>query len=160
DHLAYLGDGVDGSPQGRQSRRSIDLQADGTGLYEECAAVGTRPRGFAQVRQTAVNRLGALERRRLLARPHDSIYQPRPVLCVFQSRPPSCSIRANHRRSLAMADYGDYEFLNIAVADRIATVTINRPDRLNAVHNALHHELEQIWIDVRADQDVNAIILT
>jgi enoyl-CoA hydratase len=57
-------------------------------------------------------------------------------------------------------DYGDYEFLNIAVADRIATITINRPDRLNAVHNALHHELEQIWIDVRADQDINAIILT
>jgi enoyl-CoA hydratase/carnithine racemase len=57
-------------------------------------------------------------------------------------------------------DYAEYEFLNVAVADRIATITINRPDRLNAVHNALHHELEQIWIDVRADQDVNAIILT
>ena len=57
-------------------------------------------------------------------------------------------------------DYSEYEFLNVAVADRIATITINRPDRLNAVHNALHHELEQIWIDVRADQDVNAIILT
>jgi enoyl-CoA hydratase/carnithine racemase len=41
-------------------------------------------------------------------------------------------------------DYGEYEFLNVAVADRIATITINRPDRLNAVHNALHHELEQI----------------
>lgn len=57
-------------------------------------------------------------------------------------------------------DYGEYEFLNVAVTDRIATITINRPDRLNAVHNALHHELEQIWLDVRADQDVNAIILT
>jgi enoyl-CoA hydratase len=57
-------------------------------------------------------------------------------------------------------DYGEYEFLNVAVADRIATITINRPDRLNAVHNALHHELEQIWLDVRADQGVNAIILT
>ena len=57
-------------------------------------------------------------------------------------------------------DYGEYEFLNVAVADRIATIAINRPDRLNAVHNALHHELEQIWLDVRADQDVNAIILT
>jgi enoyl-CoA hydratase len=57
-------------------------------------------------------------------------------------------------------DYGEYEFLNVAVADRIATIIINRPDRLNAVHNALHHELEQIWLDVRADQDVNAIILT
>ena len=58
------------------------------------------------------------------------------------------------------ADYSEYEFLKVDVADRIATITINRPDRLNAVHNALHHELEQIWIDVRADQDVNAIILT
>ena len=57
-------------------------------------------------------------------------------------------------------DCGEYEFLNVAVADRIATIIINRPDRLNAVHNALHHELEQIWLDVRADQDVNAIILT
>ena len=57
-------------------------------------------------------------------------------------------------------DYSEYEFLKVDVADRVATITINRPDRLNAVHNALHHELEQIWIDVRADHDVNAIILT
>ncbi len=57
-------------------------------------------------------------------------------------------------------DYSEYEFLKVEVADRVATITINRPDRLNAVHNALHHELEQIWLDVRADHDVNAIILT
>jgi len=50
-------------------------------------------------------------------------------------------------------DYSEYEFLKVEVADRVATITINRPDRLNAVHNALHHELEQIWIDVRADRD-------
>jgi enoyl-CoA hydratase len=57
-------------------------------------------------------------------------------------------------------DYSEYEFLKVEVADRVATITINRPDSLNAVNNAVHHELEQIWIDVRADQDVNAIILT
>lgn len=57
-------------------------------------------------------------------------------------------------------DYGDYEFIKVEVADRVATVILNRPDRLNAVHNALHHELEQVWIDLRADQDVNAIVLT
>jgi enoyl-CoA hydratase len=57
-------------------------------------------------------------------------------------------------------DYSEYEFLKVEVADRVATITINRPDRLNAVHNALHHELEQIWIDVRADRDVNAILVT
>ena len=57
-------------------------------------------------------------------------------------------------------DYSDYEFLKVDVAERVATITINRPDSLNAVHNALHHELEQIWLDVRSDHDVNAIILT
>ena len=57
-------------------------------------------------------------------------------------------------------DYSDYEFLKVEVADRVATITINRPDSLNAVNNVVHHELEQIWIDVRADHDVNAIILT
>jgi enoyl-CoA hydratase/carnithine racemase len=57
-------------------------------------------------------------------------------------------------------DYSEYEFLKVDVADRVATITINRPDSLNAVNNAVHHELEQIWIDVRGDQDVNAIILT
>ena len=57
-------------------------------------------------------------------------------------------------------DYSDYEFLKVEVADRVATITINRPESLNAVNNVVHHELEQIWIDVRADRDVNAIILT
>lgn len=57
-------------------------------------------------------------------------------------------------------DYSEYEFLKVEVAERVATITINRPESLNAVHNALHHELEQIWIDVRADHEVNAIILT
>jgi enoyl-CoA hydratase len=57
-------------------------------------------------------------------------------------------------------EYNEYEFLKVDVAERVATITINRPDSLNAVNNALHHELEQIWIDVRADSDVNAIILT
>src|SRR5258708_37791325 len=57
-------------------------------------------------------------------------------------------------------DYSDYEFLKVEVADRVATITINRPDSRNAVNNVVHHELEQIWIDVRADRDINAIILT
>src|SRR5258708_19355172 len=59
-----------------------------------------------------------------------------------------------------MMDYSGYEFLKIEVAERVATVTINRPDRLNAVNAALHHEFEQIWLDLAEDRDVNAILLT
>jgi enoyl-CoA hydratase len=61
---------------------------------------------------------------------------------------------------IAMADYSSYEFIKVEKADRVATVTLNRPDALNAVTTALHHELELIWLDLAADQDVNSIILT
>ena len=59
-----------------------------------------------------------------------------------------------------MMDYSDYEYLKIEVADRVATVTINRLERLNAVNAALHHEFEQIWLDLAQERDVNAILLT
>ena len=57
-------------------------------------------------------------------------------------------------------DYSAYEFLKVEVTERVATLTINRPDRLNAVNGPLHHELEQVWIDLAADSEVNAIIFT
>src|SRR5204862_7069007 len=57
-------------------------------------------------------------------------------------------------------DYSAYECLKIEVAERVATVTINRHEHLNAVHAALHHEFEQIWLDLAQDRDVNAILLT
>jgi enoyl-CoA hydratase len=57
-------------------------------------------------------------------------------------------------------DYSGYEFLKIEIAERVATVTINRPESRNAVNTALHHEFEQIWLDLAEDHDVNAILLT
>ena len=59
-----------------------------------------------------------------------------------------------------MPDYSRYESIKIEKADRVATVTLNRPDRLNAVNPALHHELMTIWNDLAEDREVNAIILT
>jgi enoyl-CoA hydratase len=57
-------------------------------------------------------------------------------------------------------DYSAYEFLKVEVSNRVATVTINRPEVRNAVNAALHHEFEQIWIDLAEDREVNAILLT
>jgi len=59
-----------------------------------------------------------------------------------------------------MTDYSRYEFIKVAKSDRLATVTLNRPESLNAVNPPLHHELERIWIDLGDDPDVNAILLT
>jgi enoyl-CoA hydratase len=59
-----------------------------------------------------------------------------------------------------MMDYSTYEFLKVEVANRVATVTLNRPEQRNAVNAALHHEFEQVWIDLAEDRDANAILLT
>jgi enoyl-CoA hydratase len=59
-----------------------------------------------------------------------------------------------------MWDYSEYEQVKVEIAERIATVTLNRPDALNAVTSRLHHELENVWIDLASDRDVNAIVLT
>ena len=34
-------------------------------------------------------------------------------------------------------DYSDYEFLKVEKADRVATLTLNRPDILNAVNSRI-----------------------
>jgi enoyl-CoA hydratase len=59
-----------------------------------------------------------------------------------------------------MVDYSRYEALKIEKADRVATVTLNRPDSLNAVNPVMHRELCNIWLDLAIDDEINAIILT
>lgn len=57
-------------------------------------------------------------------------------------------------------DYTKYEQLEIDVADRIATVTINRPDKLNVVDAGLHTELSTIFTDLQRDRNVDVVVLT
>ncbi len=59
-----------------------------------------------------------------------------------------------------MWDYSEYAHLKIEIVQRVATLTLNRPDSLNAVNSRLHHELENVWLDLGSDRDVNAIVLT
>lgn len=53
-----------------------------------------------------------------------------------------------------------YETLALATADRIATITVNRPDKLNALNDRVIEELGQAIDDVRANDEVGGIILT
>ena len=59
-----------------------------------------------------------------------------------------------------MIDYAKYRCIKVERENKLATVTLNRPEALNAVNAELHDELEQIWIDLAADEQVNAILLT
>src|SRR5215218_2222398 len=53
-----------------------------------------------------------------------------------------------------------YNFLTFEVADRIATITVNRPDKLNALNDATIAELGMAIDEARTRQDVGGVILT
>lgn len=42
----------------------------------------------------------------------------------------------------------------------IAYVTLNRPDKLNAMNEAMHRELGEVWADYQQDPDLRAAILS
>jgi enoyl-CoA hydratase len=59
-----------------------------------------------------------------------------------------------------MIDYSGYKFIKVEKKDKIATLTLNNPEALNAIGAAEDAELRQILVDVDNDEEVNAIILT
>lgn len=54
----------------------------------------------------------------------------------------------------------DYETIALDVADRVATITLDRPDRLNAFTVRMHTELIDAFDRVDADGDVRAVVVT
>ncbi len=58
-------------------------------------------------------------------------------------------------------DYSRYtENLSVEVEDRILTLTLNNPEKLNANTEAMHWSLSRIWDDIDADPDVQVVIFT
>ena len=59
-----------------------------------------------------------------------------------------------------MSRYAKYECLKVDVADKVATVTLNRPQARNAINQKLIRELRTIWDDLADDHAVNVVVLT
>lgn len=57
-------------------------------------------------------------------------------------------------------DYSAYKSLQIMVQDGIATLTLNRPEQLNAFNDEMIGEVERIWDDLARDEAVNVIVVT
>lgn len=53
-----------------------------------------------------------------------------------------------------------YEFASVVCEDEIAIVTMNRPDRRNALHPAAHHEMETIFDNLALQPGLRCLILT
>ena len=61
---------------------------------------------------------------------------------------------------MASAPSAVYQHLSLAVSDRIATLTVNRPDKLNALNIGTIRELGMAIDELRERDDVAGVILT
>ena len=50
--------------------------------------------------------------------------------------------------------------IRLEIADRVARVTIDRPEVLNALDAEAEEALEAVWQQLEADRDVHAVVLT
>lgn len=54
----------------------------------------------------------------------------------------------------------EHETIDVTVADGVATVTLDRPEVLNAFNAAMVRELHELWRSLRHDDDVRCVVLT
>lgn len=57
-------------------------------------------------------------------------------------------------------DYAKYQRIKVERQGRLLTLTLNRPDVLNAVDGVLQQELAQIFYDVNLDTEADVVVLT
>jgi enoyl-CoA hydratase len=57
-------------------------------------------------------------------------------------------------------DYSAYSSLKITRDGRVATVALDRPESLNAISDAMHHELSRVFYQLADDTDISIVVLT
>ena len=55
---------------------------------------------------------------------------------------------------------GSYQTIKIDSKDRVLSLTLNRPNQLNAVNEVMHEELSRIFSDAARDPETDIIVLT
>lgn len=54
----------------------------------------------------------------------------------------------------------DYKCLEVSRRERVLTITLNRPEKLNAIDGVLHEEMSRVFDELNRDRDVDVAILT
>lgn len=66
-----------------------------------------------------------------------------------------------NRTWLNPVSYDRYSFIKVEVDDNgVGTVTMNEPEKLNAVGPEQHREVEDIWLDLARDESIKTIVFT
>src|SRR6202048_1903041 len=59
-----------------------------------------------------------------------------------------------------MSRYAHYKDLKIEVSEKVATISLNRPEARHAINQRLTREVRTIWEELADDMDVRAVLLT
>jgi 2-(1,2-epoxy-1,2-dihydrophenyl)acetyl-CoA isomerase len=70
-----------------------------------------------------------------------------------------CFAKTWEDRAMAY-EAGDYETINLERCGQVAVLTLNRPDRLNAINPDLRREVEAAVATVKADDEARALVVT
>jgi acyl-CoA synthetase (AMP-forming)/AMP-acid ligase II/enoyl-CoA hydratase/carnithine racemase len=127
-------------------------------LVEHLAAHGLSNRKFPErlevVDQLPRNSLGKLVKRDLQARfGPEATAAPRSPDSATEN-PAAPSPHPTVRRPL-----GDLSTIVLEVDAHVATVTLNRPDRLNSFNQTMTEEIAAVWGQIRDDDDVHVVVL-
>ena len=58
-------------------------------------------------------------------------------------------------------DYSSYDCLLFERHDHgVLLVTMNRPEKYNAAHEAMHGQLARVWTDIARDEETRAVVVT
>src|SRR5262249_55932474 len=88
---------------------------------------------------------------------------PPTVPCSSHARSRGCRPRSEQppdTEGLAMPDRYGFQTIATELDGRILRVTLNRPDRLNALDIVMHEELGELYGKIERDDDVDAVVLT
>ena len=63
-------------------------------------------------------------------------------------------------KGMKQVNHSDLKFSIVEIEDQILTITINRPEVLNALHRDAHYELSRIFDEFAEDRSLRVAILT